>query len=283
MRHVLLLVIRLVATVAFTTTPHSYRRSFVKNIHGMVAEPKESYDLTVASEVVVVLRCWHFMAVKLLCWRRIHIQEEQRTNFPLKKDGMTFQFDTGPSFSSGLNLDLPPKSSNPLRTVLDAIGERVECIPYTSFGLIFPEGEFKHTPEFSENVLSQFGNAQTEWKSLMKLMELLAATVAALPTAALRGDIGIIKSAAPFLPKLILNPQPWNNLRLTQPYSEVLKRTGVKNNFLKNWIDLLCFCMSGLPASGTISAEMAMMMGEFYEPGAVIDCPRLERRVLWML
>jgi phytoene dehydrogenase-like protein len=52
-----------------------------------------------------------------------------------------------------------------------------------------------------------------------------------------------------------------------------VKDAGVADTFTKNWLDLLCFCLSGLPADGTITAEMAMMMGEFYEEGAVMDAP----------
>ena len=49
-------------------------------------------------------------------------------------EGGTFKFDTGPSFLSGLNSNYPAKTSNPLRTLLDIIGETVDCIPYTTFG-----------------------------------------------------------------------------------------------------------------------------------------------------
>jgi hypothetical protein len=205
------------------------------------------------------------------------------------KKGEQFHFDTGPSFFSGLNPNLPAKASNPLRTVLDAIGEKVECIPYSTFGLVFPEGEFIHTTGFGREggVLDQVAAASAEqssspdtdtttaleqWKTLMERMEPLAAAVAALPTAALRADIGVLLTAAPFLPDLV-NPtkinKPWDNLQLTKPFSAILQQAGVRNVFLKNWIDLLCFCLSGLPANGTITAEMAMMMGEFYEPDAL--------------
>ena len=206
------------------------------------------------------------------------------TTLPGSSEKAEFSFDTGPSFFSGLNPDLPPKSSNPLRTILDAIGEQVECVPYSTFGLTFPEGNFVHTADFGRKggVLEQVTKnddsqqAQQEWDNLMKQMEPLAAAVAALPTAALRADIGAALTCAPFLPDLMnpLNIKPWENLLLTQPYSSVLAKAGVENTFLLQWMDLLCFCLSGLPSNGTITAEMAMMMGEFYEPNAVMDCPQ---------
>lgn len=187
-----------------------------------------------------------------------------------------FRFDTGPSFFSGINSDTPAKASNPLRTVLDAIDERVECVPYTTFGLQFPEGNFEHSCFFGAQggLLEQLQGttAQKEWQALMQSMGPLEKAVAALPTAALRGDIGLLLTAAPFLPNFTtLNPL--ENLKLTQPFSAIVNPS-VSNVFTRNWLDLLCFCLSGLPAKGTITAEMAMMMGEFYAPGAVMDCPK---------
>lgn len=193
------------------------------------------------------------------------------------KDVGDFYFDTGPSFFSGLNPDLPAKSSNPLRTILDAIEEPVECIPYTTFGLKFPEGDFVHTPSFGQKggTIEQIDGAEglKSWDMLMKNMEPLAAAVDALPTAALRGDIGTAATAAPYLSKFAtLNPL--ENLKLTKPFQKVLDSSEIsKPSFTQNWLDLLCFCLSGLKADGTITAEMAMMMGEFYEESAVMDCP----------
>ena len=203
----------------------------------------------------------------------------------------TFRFDTGPSFFSGLNPNYAAKSSNPLRTVLDAIGEEVECTPYTTFGLKFPEGDFLHTTNFgghhkttttkgagkndTKSPLEQVSGraAANDWKRLLDVtMKPLAAAVEAMPTAALRGDLSAVVTAAPFLSNFAkLNPL--ENLKLTQPFGAILDNAGYKDPFMRNWLDLLCFCLSGLPANGTITAEMAMMVGEFYDEEAVMDAP----------
>jgi phytoene dehydrogenase-like protein len=199
----------------------------------------------------------------------------------------TYQFDTGPSFFSGLNPDFPAKSSNPLRTVLDAIGEQVECVPYTTFGLNFPEGSLLHTANFGghnsasgvrskdRSPLEQIAGpkATQEWMRLMQAMKPLAKAVEAMPTAALRGDLSALVTAAPFL-KNFATLNPLENLKLTRPFSDIIDQANVQTQFTRNWLDLLCFCLSGMPANGTITAEMAMMMGEFYDENAVMDCPK---------
>ena len=197
-----------------------------------------------------------------------------------------YRFDTGPSFFSGLNSDYPAKLSNPLRMVLDAIDEKVECIPYTTFGLKFPEGDFIHSTSFGKEIDGTGGGNHNnviqnlagksgvqQWKALMKKMEPLANAVDALPTIALRGDVGVALTTSSFLPNFA-KTNPLENLKLTKPFSTIIDNAGVENKFIKQWLDLLCFCLSGLPADGTITAEMAMMMGEFYDADAVMDCPK---------
>ena len=188
-----------------------------------------------------------------------------------------FTFDTGPSFFSGLNPNIKAKSSNPLRTILDAIEEEVECIPYTTFGLKFPEGDFIHTPSFGKQggVIEKIEGkgGVSIWENVMKNMKPLEAAVDALPTSALRADLAVAVTTAPYLSKFAkLNPL--KNLELTKPFQSVLSNSGItQSSFTQNWLDLLCFCLSGLDAKGTITAEMAMMMGEFYADEATMDCP----------
>lgn len=197
-----------------------------------------------------------------------------------KKDAGTFVFDTGPSFFSGLNSEYEAKSSNPLRTLLDLVDETVECVPYTSFGLNFPEGEFVHSPKFgkSQGVVDQVSGSGGvgQWEELMRKMEPLAKAVDAMPTLALRADPGVALTAGMFLPNFAgLNPL--ENLKLTKPFSKVIDDAGVKDEFIQNWLDVLCFCLSGVPSDGTITAEMAMMMGEFYDED--VSCRIRRRRV----
>ncbi len=47
----------------------------------------------------------------------------------------------------------------------------------------------------------------------------------------------------------------------------------MKDPFIRNWLDLLSFLLSGLPADGTIAAEVAYMFNEWYRPDCVLDFP----------
>ena len=52
----------------------------------------------------------------------------------------SFKFDSGPSFYSGL---IDPRSRNPLRQVLEVLGESLSAVPYDPLGHYhFPEGTF---------------------------------------------------------------------------------------------------------------------------------------------
>lgn len=168
-----------------------------------------------------------------------------------------FHFDTGPSFFSGLNPTIPAKTSNPLRTVLDSIGESVECEPYTTFGLNFPEGSFVHSVDFGKekNVIDQISGKRgvEQWYNLLeKEMVPIAEAVAAMPTAALRVDLGALLTAGPYFPNFAKISNPFAVTKLTKPFSSVVKDAGVTDPFVKNWLDLLCFCLSGLPADGYV-------------------------------
>jgi len=182
-----------------------------------------------------------------------------------------FKFDSGPSLYSGLSYS---PSTNPLRHVLDAIEEDLEWANYDTWGVYIPEGEFDTTvgADHFRDVLRKIRGpkAVQEWQQLQQVMEPLGKAATVLPPAAVRFDWGVSQTVAPYAWDLLRNgPQM---AKLMGPFSNILNRT-VTDPFIRNWMNLLCFLLSGLPASGTSAAEMAFMFAEWYRPGVQLDYP----------
>jgi phytoene dehydrogenase-like protein len=182
-----------------------------------------------------------------------------------------FKFDSGPSLYSGLSYS---PSANPLRQVLDAIGEKLPCVTYDTWGCCLPEGNFDTSvgaEQFCEVLKRLRGDeAVAEWRSLQRVMEPLARAAVAIPPAALRFDLGAAIAVGRFVPSLIQHAP--NIAKLTGPFSRIMDGV-IKDPFTRNWLNLLCFLLSGLPATGTSAAEVAFMFADWYRPGVVLDYP----------
>jgi phytoene dehydrogenase-like protein len=116
-----------------------------------------------------------------------------------------FKFDSGPSLYSGLSYS---PSANPLRQVLDAIGEKLPCVTYDTWGCCLPEGDFDTSvgaEQFCEVLKRLRGDeAVAEWRSLQRVMEPLARAAVAIPPAALRFDLGAAIAGGSICP--VFNP-----------------------------------------------------------------------------
>ncbi|NJO20039.1 MAG: carotene isomerase, partial [Spirulinaceae cyanobacterium RM2_2_10] len=77
---------------------------------------------------------------------------------------------------------------------------------------------------------------------------------------------------SPVMP-LACSPHAGALAQLGGPFSDILD-AHVHDPFIRNWLDLLCFLLSGLPARGTSAAEMAFMFADWYQPGVVLDYPQ---------
>ncbi|MDJ0647827.1 MAG: NAD(P)/FAD-dependent oxidoreductase [Xenococcaceae cyanobacterium MO_188.B19] len=185
------------------------------------------------------------------------------------RDG--YKFDSGPSLYSGMSYT---PSTNPLKQVLDAIEEDLDWVNYDTWGCLLPEGDFNTTvgaDDFCQTLEQLRGeSAVSEWRRLQQEMEPLAAAVNAIPPLAIRNDLSAAISVAKYLPATFWHTP--NILRLTGAFKSIMEGV-VKDEFIRNWLDLLCFLLSGLPASGTSGAEMAFMFAEWYKPGVVLDYP----------
>lgn len=182
-----------------------------------------------------------------------------------------FKFDSGPSLYSGLSYS---PSANPLRQVLDAIGEKLPCVTYDTWGCCLPEGDFDTSvgaEQFCEVLKKLRGDeAVAEWLKLQRVMEPLAKAAIAIPPATLRFDVGAVLTMGRFAASLASHAA--NFVKLTGPFSRIMDGV-VFDPFTQNWLNLLCFLLSGLPADGTNAAEMAFMFADWYRPGVVLDYP----------
>ncbi|MED6201468.1 hypothetical protein PIB30_095360 [Stylosanthes scabra] len=193
-----------------------------------------------------------------------------------------YTFDSGPSLFSGLQSRGPV--ANPLAQVLDALGESVPCASYDSWMCHFPEGDFKSRigpTEFYKDLEKYAGpNAVQEWKKLMDFIVPLSSATMPLPPLAIRGDMGVLLTAAArYAPSIIksfvqMGPQGALGARkLPRPFSEVLDGLGVKDPFILNWINLLSFLFAGVKTNAITSQEMIYMLAEWYKPGSCLEFP----------
>lgn len=189
-----------------------------------------------------------------------------------ERDG--HHFDSGPSLYSGLSYSPSP---NPLRQVLDAIGEDLPWATYDTWGCRLPEGDFDTAVGADQfcDVLRKVRGAEgeravAEWRELQRVMKPLASAAVSLPTAAIRFDWGALLTAGPLAPQLLKHAA--HTPQLTGPFSRIMAGV-ITDPFIRNWLDMLCFLLSGLPASGTSTAEVAFMFADWYRPGVQLDYP----------
>lgn len=185
-----------------------------------------------------------------------------------------FHYESGPSLYSGFSSD---ESPNPLKNIFQIVGEDCEWITYDRWGTVMPNGDkfaAKIGPEeFGDVLRSQGGQeAEEEFAALMERMKPISDAAQALTSMALREDAGVILTLLRY-PKELLQTLGQGK-QLNEPFSEVMEDMNIKSDFVRNWLDMLCFLLQGLPAAGTMNAVMAYMLADWYRPGVTLDYPK---------
>ena len=185
-----------------------------------------------------------------------------------------FHFESGPSLYSGFSID---KSPNPLKNIFQIIEEEPEWITYDRWGTVLPNGvkfAAKIGPEEFGDVLDEHGGegAREEFEALMKRMGPLSDAAQALTSMALREDAGAVITLARY-PRELFDTLKQGQA-LNDPFKLIMDEMEIKNDFVKNWLDMLCFLLQGLPAAGTMNAVMAYMLADWYRPGVTLDFPK---------
>ena len=172
-----------------------------------------------------------------------------------------FEFDSGPSFYCGLS---DARSLNPVKQVLDILGESLQTLPYDPLGHYhFPEGCFavyRNSQRYREEVAKVTPQGARELEQFERRLLPLYEAMKGIPTLALRSDWQLITILlGRYLPSM------WKmlpNLPLVQSSVGDVMDATVKDPWVRRLIDLECFLLSGLKASGTIAPEVAFMLGE---------------------
>jgi phytoene dehydrogenase-like protein len=185
-----------------------------------------------------------------------------------------FHFESGPSLYSGFSTE---RSPNPLKNIFQIVGEDCEWITYDRWGTVLPNGKkfaAKIGPEEFGDVLTEHGGptAVQEFATLMNRMKPLSDAAQALTSMALREDLGVALMLARYPKEIAMTLSQGS--QLTNPFSKIMEELDIKDSFVRNWLDMLCFLLQGLPASGTLNTVMAYMLADWYRPGVTLDFPK---------
>ncbi|MBO3461848.1 NAD(P)/FAD-dependent oxidoreductase [Aetokthonos hydrillicola Thurmond2011] len=172
-----------------------------------------------------------------------------------------FEFDSGPSFYCGLT---SARSLNPIKQVLDVLGESLESVSYDPLGHYhFPEGTvavYCDTFAYHNQISKITPQGAEELKLFEQRLLPLYEAMKGIPTLALRADWQLV----PIVLKRYL-PSLWKmvpNFPIIQQSVGKIMDATVQDPWVRRLIDLECFLLSGLKAHGTIAPEIAFMLGE---------------------
>jgi carotene isomerase len=171
-----------------------------------------------------------------------------------------FEFDSGASFYCGL---ADPNSVNPLRQVLQVLGESIAAIAYDPFGHYhFPDATlpvYGDAERYRAAIAAITPEGARQLEQLEQRFLKLYAGLREIPTLALRADFKLVPVLFHYWPALVkLLPQ----LGVIQDSVGALMDQTVSDPWVRRLIDLECFLLSGLKAHGTIAPEVAFMFGE---------------------
>ena len=186
-----------------------------------------------------------------------------------------FHFESGPSLYAGLS---PDHSPNPLKHVMQIIGEEPEWLTYDRWGTYLPEGNLLHDAVGAEDFYKKLSacagpDAREQWERLMNRIEPLGNAIFGLPSAAVRGDAAVALTMGRYAPAL-LEVIARGGSALQEPFSRILDEEGVTDPFIRRWLDMICFLLQGATTDDAPTTLMAYMLSDFYRADVALDFPK---------
>lgn len=191
-------------------------------------------------------------------------------------EGGEFSFEVGPSIFEGLHAP----SINPLRMIIDILGEELPAKTYSGIGYWTPDGFWRFPigsrEAFEQTLLEQCGAdgplAVSQWNALRARLKTLSGSTQAVSLLNLRQDAGFLATTAGSLPYVASHPDIFGDLGMLFDSLHKVVDEYVTVPFLRNFIDTMCiFC--GFPAKGAMTAHMLYILERFFEPEAAFSVP----------
>ncbi len=183
-----------------------------------------------------------------------------------------YKFESGPSLWSGIGTW---PTTNPLGHILKALNQKVELIKYQDWNVQLPEGDYTigvGDKSFLDQVNSISGkNAVEEWKNFIKEIKPIAEAANSIPLLAINQNIETIFQLLKRSKTLIKHLKSYKYLGSS--FGKLVD-DHLQDPFLKNWVDLLSFLISGLTKDETNAAAMATLFDDWYKENTCLEYPK---------
>ena len=183
-----------------------------------------------------------------------------------------YKFESGPSLWSGIGTW---PTNNPLGQVLKALNQKVELIKYQDWNVQIPEGNYTigvGDQRFIHQINSISGDdAIKEWETFLQVIKPIGAAANAIPLLALNQNKETIFQILKRSKKLLKHIKSFKYLKGT--FGNLVDNN-LDDKFLRNWVDLLCFLISGLTKDETNAAAMATLFDDWFKPNAYLEYPK---------
>jgi len=183
-----------------------------------------------------------------------------------------YKFESGPSLWSGIGTW---PTTNPLGQVLKALNQKVELIKYQDWNVQIPEGDYTigvGDKRFLDQINSISGNdAIKEWEHFIQVIKPIGAAANAIPLIALNQNKETIFQLLRRSKTLLTHLKSFKYLG--GAFGNLVDEH-LKDSFLRNWVDLLCFLISGLSKDETNAAAMATLFDDWFKPDAYLEYPK---------
>tara|TARA_Y100001933_G_C18985789_1_gene558451 strand:- start:428 stop:1960 length:1533 start_codon:yes stop_codon:yes gene_type:complete len=183
-----------------------------------------------------------------------------------------YKFESGPSLWSGLGRN---PTNNPLGQILRLLNQNVDLIKYKGWKVLFPETHFDlevgNNP-FRNKIKNLRGeDSLKEWDKFISSVKPLSNIVNNIPLLASSPQNLNLFEGLDLARKILPNIN--QAFKLTKSFGYLVDEN-LNDPFLRNWVDLLSFLISGLPMHDTNTAAMATLFSEWFEPEAYLEYPR---------